>query len=393
LRTTILRRRALLIVLDSCGVGGDPAAAEYGDAEADTLGHCAQAVGGLSLPNLQALGLGNISSIAGVWPADHPTAAFGRMQGRSLGKDTTTGHWEIAGLVTREPFRVFADGFPRDLIEAFAHETGRAVIGNKAASGTVIIEELGSEHLRTGAWIVYTSADSVFQIAAHEEEVPLAELYAACKVARRLCDPLHVARIIARPFVGQPGSFKRTYNRHDFGMPPPGPTLLDRVHEAKLPVVGVGKIGDIFSGKGLTESIHSEGNEDGMTKTLERFARLEAGLLFVNLIDFDMLYGHRRNPAGFASSLLQFDAYLPRVLELIGPSDLLLLTADHGNDPTFPGTDHTREQVPILALGPPRAAGCALGVRDGFVDLAATVGEALGVHPLDTGTSFYQEIA
>jgi phosphopentomutase len=267
------------------------------------------------------------------------------------------------------------------------------VIGNKPASGTVIIEELGEEHLRSGAWIVYTSADSVFQIAAHEEKVPLGELYTACKIARRLCDPLRVARIIARPFVGKPGAFTRTYNRHDFGMPPPGPTLLDLLHDAKLPVVGVGKISDIFSGRGLTESIHTEGNADGMEKTMERFSRMDSGLLFVNLIDFDMLFGHRRNPQGFAGALREFDQTLPRMLSAISPADLLLITADHGNDPIHAGTDHTREQVPVLAYGPPRGAGRALGLRESFADVAATVAEALSVPPPSTGKSFYQEIA
>ncbi len=387
------KKRALLIVLDSCGCGGDPGAARFDDEGADTLGHTAEAVGGLALPTLESLGLGNLTRIAGVPPAAAPRGAFGRMQERSNGKDTTTGHWELAGLVTTEPFRVYADGFPPELIDAFSRETGRPVLGNIAASGTAIIEELGPEQLRSGAWIVYTSADSVFQIAAHEETIPLTELYAACKIARRLCDPLKIARIIARPYVGAPGSFKRTYNRHDFGMPPPSPTLLDRLHEAKLPVVGVGKISDIFSGRGLTESIHTEGNADGLAKTLERWQRLDAGLLFVNLIDFDMVYGHRRNPRGFADALVEFDRFLPSLLDAVGPNDLFLITADHGNDPTYRGTDHTREQVPILAYGPARAAGRDLGVRDGFMDAAATIAEALGIAPLEAGVSFQQEIA
>jgi len=385
-------RRALLIVLDSCGVGGDPGAEAYGDTGANTLLHAAEAVGSLPLPALQSLGLGNIQPLPGVPPAEHPGAAYGRMQERSVGKDTTTGHWEIAGLVTREPFEVYENGFPRELIDAFVKETGRPILGNKPASGTEIIKELGEEHLRTGAWIVYTSADSVFQIAAHEQKIPLSELYAACKVARRLCDPYRVARIIARPFVGEPGSFQRTYNRHDFGMPPPEPTLLDRLKEAGAPVVGVGKISDIFSGKGLTESIHTEGNADGLEKTLERWERLEQGLIFVNLIDFDMLYGHRRNPEGFAGSLRELDAFLPRLLRTVGPDDLLMLTADHGNDPTFRGTDHTREQVPLLVVGPPGAPGTPLGVRQGFSDVAATIAEALGIDPLPAGRSFYAQI-
>jgi len=387
-----MSNRVLLIVLDSCGCGGDPNAGQYGDEGADTLAHTAAHMGGLSLPNLQALGLGNILTMAGVPAATSPGAAFGRMQEHSVGKDTTTGHWEIAGLLTKEPFEVYEQGFSSELIDAFARETGRGVLANKPASGTEIIEELGPEHLKTGSWIVYTSADSVFQIAAHEEKVPLDELYAACKVARRLCDPFRIARIIARPFVGEPGSFERTYNRHDFGMPPPAPTLLDRLKEDGLPVVGVGKISDIFSGRGLTESIHTEGNADGLEKTLQRWERMEEGLLFVNLIDFDMLYGHRRNPEGFAESLREFDAFLPKLLDVLSKDDLMILTADHGNDPTWEGTDHTREHVPLLAVGPEAAVAKDLGTRDGFYDVAATVAEALGLAPHQTGQSFYKEI-
>lgn len=388
-----MSNRVLLIVLDSCGCGGDPNAGHYGDEGADTLAHTAAHMGGLSLPNLQALGLGNILTMAGVPSATSPGAAFGRMQEHSVGKDTTTGHWEIAGLLTKEPFEVYEQGFSSELIDAFARETGRGVLANKPASGTEIIEELGPEHLKTGSWIVYTSADSVFQIAAHEEKIPLDELYAACKVARRLCDPFRIARIIARPFVGEPGSFERTYNRHDFGMPPPAPTLLDRLKQDGLPVVGVGKISDIFSGRGLTESIHTEGNADGLDKTLQRWERMEEGLLFVNLIDFDMLYGHRRNPEGFAESLREFDAFLPKLLDAVSGDDLMILTADHGNDPTWEGTDHTREHVPLLAVGPEAASAKDLGTRDGFYDVAATVAEALGLAPHQTGQSFYKEIS
>jgi len=385
-------KRVLLIVLDSCGCGGDPEAALYEDPGADTLVHTAESVGGISLPNMAALGLGNISPMEGVAAADSPAGAWGRMQERSVGKDTTTGHWEIAGLVTREPFQVYADGFPQEIIDEFARETGRKVLANKPASGTEIIKELGQQHLETGDWIVYTSADSVFQIAAHEDKIPLTELFAACKIARRLCDPLRVARIIARPFVGEPGAFERTYNRHDFGMPPPEPTLLDLLKQAGQSVVGVGKISDIFSGHGLTESIHTEGNADGLVKTAERWERLETGLVFVNLIDFDMLFGHRRNPEGFAGALAEFDAFLPRLTKAVGPEDLMLITADHGNDPTYRGTDHTREQVPIFAYGPPGAAGTKLGVRSCFGDVAATVAEALGVDAPEHGTSFLKAI-
>ena len=336
--------------------------------------------------------LRNLTQIQGVPPTDKAEAAFGCLQEASVGKDTTTGHWEIAGLITEKPFEVYEDGFPQELIGAFAKETGRKVLGNIAASGTDIIKDLGPEQLRTGAWIVYTSADSVFQIAAHEKTIPLSELYAACKVARRLCDPLRVARIIARPFVGEAGSFERTYNRHDFGMPPTGPTVLDAVKEAGLPMIGVGKISDIFSGQGLTESIHTEGNADGLNKTLARFQGMDQGLIFVNLIDFDMLYGHRRNPAGFAKALVELDTFLPRILKEVGEDDLLLITADHGNDPTYPGTDHTRERVPILAVGPAGAAGTDLGVRQGFFDIGATIAAALDVGPMPRGASFYRDL-
>ncbi|MCC6747627.1 MAG: phosphopentomutase [Deltaproteobacteria bacterium] len=387
-----MSQRVLLIVLDSCGCGRAADADRYGDAGADTIGHTARAVGGLKVPHLGALGLGNLTRAEGVSSADAPRAAYGRLAEASAGKDTTTGHWELAGLVTTEPFRTFPDGFSEELIAAFAEETGRGVLGNVPASGTAILDELGEEHLRTGSWIVYTSADSVFQIAAHEEKVPLEELYAACRVARRLCDPLKVGRVIARPFVGSPGAFKRTYNRHDFGMPPPEPTLLDRLHAAGVPVVGVGKIGDIFSGQGLSESIHTEGNADGLVKTRDRFARLDRGLVFVNLIDFDSLYGHRRDATGFARCLEEFDAFLPELLPLVGQDDLLILTADHGNDPTHAGTDHTREHVPLLAYGPARAAGRNLGVRTSFCDVGATIAEALGLAALPRGQSFYGEV-
>jgi len=389
-----MSKRAILLVLDGVGVGELPDAAAFGDAGSNTLGNLARAVGGLALPNLQRLGLGNILPLAGVPPTDAPLAAWGRMAEKSQGKDSTLGHWELTGLITPRALPTYPQGFPPELVAAFVRASGLpGVLGNEVASGTEIIARLGDEHVASGKPILYTSADSVFQIAAHEETIPLTELYAACKIARRLCDPLKVARIIARPYVGEPGSFKRTYNRHDFGMPPTSPTVLDRLQEAKLPVVGVGKISDIFSGRGLTESIHTEGNADGLEKTLERWQRLDSGLIFVNLIDFDMVYGHRRNPQGFAEALREFDRFLPRILDAVGQNDLLLLTADHGNDPTYKGTDHTREQVPILAYGPPSAAGKDLGVRDGFMDVAATVAEALGIGPLERGLSFYQEIA
>ncbi|MFH1131314.1 MAG: phosphopentomutase [Pseudomonadota bacterium] len=386
-------KRILLIVLDSCGCGRAPDAEAFGDAGANTLAHTAKAVGGLSLPNLQRWGIGNIENIMGVAPAEKTIAAYGRMQERSAGKDTTVGHWEITGLITSEPFRVFPEGFPNELIDAFAKKTRRGVLGNKPASGTEIIKEQGEEQLRTGDWIVYTSGDSVFQIAAHEELISLEELYEACKIARTLCDPYRICRVIARPYVGLPGNFVRTYNRHDFGTPPPYATLLDYVKKVGLPVIGLGKISDIFCGNGITESIHTAGNTDGLEKTTERFANMSKGLMFVNLIDFDSQYGHRRNPDGFACALEEFDSFLPKLAQICGPEDLLFLTADHGNDPTHHGTDHTREQVPLLVYGPPTTANHDLGVRDSFADLAASIAEAFGIDWILPGKSFFKEIS
>jgi phosphopentomutase len=378
--------RVVLIVLDSCGCGAMPDAARYGDEGADTLGNLSRHVGGMTLPHLQAYGLGHLTSILGVPPVAAPKGAFGKMREASAGKDTTTGHWEMCGLCVDKPFPTFPQGFPQPMIDAFAKEIGRGVLGNKTASGTTILDELGEEHMKTGAVIVYTSADSVFQIAAHEEVVPLDELYKICEIARRYCDDLPIARVIARPFVGKPGSFKRTYNRRDFSMPPPEPTVLDQIAGRGLPVVGVGKIWDIFAGKGVTENVHSEGNRDGLERTLEAIDRTPRGLVFLNLVDFDMLYGHRRDPAGYYQALQEFDTYLPKIVDKLGPKDLLLITADHGNDPTFRGTDHTRELVPILAIGG-NSAGRDLGVRDGFFDIGQTLADAFGLPPLSRGQS------
>lgn len=387
-----MSKRVLLVVLDSCGCGGAPDAEKFGDLGANTLAHTAEAVGGIDLPNLQRLGLGNIVDMKGVAPAKKPAAATGRLQELSAGKDTTVGHWELAGIVTEQPFKVYANGFPQSLIDAFVAETGRNIMANRPASGTEIIEALGPKQMETGDWIVYTSADSVFQIAAHEDVIPLEELYNACKIARRLCDPYHVARVIARPYIGEAGSFKRTYNRHDYGVPPHSPTVLDLIKESGKEMVGVGKIGDIFSDQGLTGSIRSAGNADGLAKTIAHFPKLKDGLMFVNLIDFDALYGHRRDPQGFAGALREFDGILPQLLSVIGDDDLLLLTADHGNDPTHPGSDHTREHVPVIAYQK-NSTGRDLGIRDGFCDIAATIAEALGLSYLGLGTSFYRELS
>jgi phosphopentomutase len=376
-----------LVVLDSCGCGASPDAAKYHDEGSNTLGNMSVKVGGMTLPFLQGYGLGHLTTILGVPPVARPLGAFGKMREASAGKDTTTGHWEMAGLQVSDAFPTFENGFPDEMLARFAKEIGRGYLGNKAASGTVIIEELGKEHIETGKVIVYTSADSVFQVAAHEEVVPVKELYHICQVARRLCDEFRIARVIARPFVGEPGHFKRTYNRRDFSMPPPSATVLDTFLDAKLPVIGVGKIWDIFAGRGISEEIHSEGNRDGLEKTLQAMDRLERGLVFTNLVDFDMLYGHRRDPEGYYHALQEFDAYLPKLVEKMGPSDILMITADHGNDPTFRGTDHTREYVPILAVGQ-KAATHDLGTRLGFYDIAQTLAEGFGLPRRPRGESF-----
>jgi phosphopentomutase len=378
--------RVVLIVLDSCGCGALPDADKYGDLGADTLGNLSQHVGGMTLPHLQAYGLGHLTTILGVPPVAAPKGAFGKMKEASAGKDTTTGHWEMAGLLVDKPFPTFPHGFPKELMDAFSKEIGRGVLGNKPASGTTILDELAPEHIRTGAVIVYTSGDSVFQIAAHEDVVPIAELYKICEIARRYCDALPVARVIARPFIGTPGAWKRTYNRRDFSMPPPSATVLDEMKQRGLPVVGVGKIWDIFAGHGVTENIHSEGNLDGLERTLEALDRVKQGLVFLNLVDFDMLYGHRRDPAGYYRALQEFDAFLPKLVAKLGPRDLMLITADHGNDPTFRGTDHTREFVPILAIGGD-AAGHDLGTRSGFFDIGQTLADAFALPSLQHGQS------
>ncbi|MDN5364282.1 MAG: phosphopentomutase [Eubacteriales bacterium] len=385
------RLKVTVIVLDSVGAGALPDAAEFGDEGVDTLGHIA-AVTDLRLPNLQQLGLGNLHPIRGVEPVPAPRAAFGKMAEKSRGKDTTTGHWEICGLILDKPFPTYPNGFPPDLIAAFERAIGRRVLGNKVASGTAIIEELGAEHMRTGYPIVYTSADSVFQVAAHEEVIPLDELYRICSIARELLTGPHaVARVIARPFVGRPGNFRRTYNRRDFSLAPPAPTLLDRLKEAGYAVVGIGKIEDIFAGRGLTRAVHTEGNMDGVDKTLNFMQEDMEGLIFTNLVDYDSLYGHRNDPEGYARALMDFDRRVPELLAALSPGDLLVITADHGCDPVSPGTDHTREYVPLLVYGSRVKAGYNLGIRETFADLGATVAEIFGVS-LPVGRSFAGEI-
>jgi phosphopentomutase len=386
--------RFVVIVIDSCGAGALPDAEAYGDAGANTLANCARKVGGLRLPNLQAWGLGNVTAIPGCPPAASPRAGFGKMAERSQGKDTTTGHWEMMGVILQKGFTTFPQGFPPELMEAWLRDSGApGYLGNKTASGTVILDELGEEHLRTGKPIVYTSADSVFQIAAHEQKVPLQTLYRWCEAARSVGKPYGLARVIARPFVGDgAGKFKRTYNRRDFSQPPPKGTVLDLLARKGVRVVGVGKIPDIYDGQGIAEPVHTEGNADGLQKTAEMLRTLAPGFLFVNLVDTDMLYGHRRDPDGYARALVEIDDALPSIAAELRGDDVLVLTADHGNDPTFPGSDHTREYVPLLAWSPRRTAGADLGVRDSFADLGATVAEYFGVAaPL--GKSFLQAVS
>ncbi len=390
-------RRILLIVLDSVGIGAAPDAEKYGDVGAATLSHIADAVNGIHLPTLERLGLGNIAEmtpihrpIRGIPPASQPAAAWGAMCERSEGKDTITGHWEIAGLLMRPGFHIFPPGppsFPEDLVREFERRTRRRLIGNKAASGTDILNELGPEHLRTGAWIAYTSADSVFQIAAHTQLIPLEELYRACEIARELCNPLRVGRVIARPFRGVPGRFERTADRRDFAFAPPEPTVLERLADAGVPVRAVGKIEDIFLRRGITESVHSGGTRSSQIAVENFLACGECGLIFANFIDFDMQYGHRRDVAGYAKALEQTDRWLADFLPKLGADDALMLTADHGNDPTFHGTDHTREYVPLLVFRP-GWEGRPLGVRDGFYDVAASLARAWGLPPWPRGVAF-----
>ncbi|MDQ3956807.1 MAG: phosphopentomutase [Actinomycetota bacterium] len=380
------------MVLDSVGIGGAPDAEAFGDAGSATLLHVADAVGGLSLPNLAALGLGNIVDVSGVPPADRPNAAFGSMAERSPGKDTTSGHWEIAGIVLERPFPTYPDGFPSGVIEAFERAVGVPTLGNVAASGTEIIERLGAEHIATGHPIVYTSADSVFQIAAHVDVVPLRTLYEMCRVARELLRGEHeVGRVIARPFEGGPGAFRRTPDRHDFSVTPPHPTLLDCISEAGLEVRGVGKISDIFARRGLTSSRPTRSNDEGITAVAEEMAEIGRGLVFANLVDFDSSFGHRNDPRGYAGALEEFDRRLPELTAALAEDCVLIITADHGNDPTTESTDHSRERVPILVAGG-RVIPAALGQRDSFADCGATISDLLGVPRPPAGESFASQL-
>jgi phosphopentomutase len=385
-------RRIILLILDSVGIGEMPDAADYGDAGSNTLGNIAR-MRGLRLPNLVSLGLANIAPLHGLPAAASPLASFGKCALASPGKDTTAGHWEIAGALLDKPFPLYPEGFPREIIAEFEICIGRSILGNKPASGTEIIRELGAEHMRTGSPIVYTSADSVFQIAAHEEVIPLWELYKICETAREiLTGPHQVGRVIARPFIGSPGNFTRTANRHDYAVPPPRGMLLDRLAASGVPVTGVGKIFDVFLGRGIGRSFKSRDNAEGMAKTLEAMETAEDGLIFINLVDFDMLYGHRNDVEGYAAALEAFDVWLPSFIERLEPGDLALFTADHGCDPTTPSSDHSREYAPLLAFGPRARPGVNLGVRASLADVGSTVAENFQVQ-LDKGTSFLPMIA
>ncbi len=373
------KKKTVLITLDGVGIGAAPDAYLYGDERANTLLHVAEKCPDLHLPNLAALGLGNILPLPHVAPVGNPSASYGCLQEASAGKDTIVGHWELAGLVQKEPFATFPNGFSAEIIEAFRKATGLEPLGNEAASGTEIIQRLGAIHCRSGRPIVYTSVDSVFQIAAHEDIIPVSELYEICRKTRDILNKFRVARVIARPFTGTgPCDFERTPRRHDFAMSPPGATLLDLMCANGYEVFGVGKIRDIFAGKGLTDFVYTEDNRDGMKKTLTALGRLERGLIFTNLVDFDMYYGHRKDARGFGQALEVFDLWLPELLAALKDSDLLVITADHGCDPTTPGTDHTRELVPLLVYRPMRHKGKSLGTGF-FSDVAAFIGRFYGV--------------
>ena len=385
-------KRVVWIVLDSVGVGAMPDAAQYGDAGSDTLGNIAR-IRGLNVPNLCDLGLGNLKPIPELMQASEPEGSYGRCTLASPGKDTTTGHWEMAGIHLAKPFPLFPSGFPPAVMEEFERQTGRSAIGNKAASGTEIIKELGEEHVRTGSPIVYTSADSVFQIAAHEDVIPLWELYRMCEIARDILrGPFEVGRVIARPFEGTPGDFRRTTNRHDYAVPPPKGMLLDRLADAKTPVYSVGKIFDVFLGRGIEDHVTTKSNADGMAKTLEAMESQDRGLIFVNLVDFDQQYGHRNDVEGYGNALEEFDRWLPSLRAALRPDDLAILTADHGCDPTTPSTDHSREYTPLLVFGPNVKAGVDLGLRGTLSDIGQTVAENYGT-AIEQGTSFLRQIA
>lgn len=386
-------KRVFLIILDSVGMGSAPDAEAFGDHNPNTLGDIAANIPGFSLPVMESLGLGNIEGMIGYAPAAHPAGAFARLHELSAGKDTTIGHWEIAGIISPKPLPTYPNGFGEDILKPFREQTGRGVLGNCVASGTTILDELGEEHMRTGDLIVYTSADSVFQIAAHEEIVPIDELYRYCRIARNiLTGDNALARVIARPFVGTgAGHFTRTANRRDFSLKPPEETLLDRLKANGRNVAAVGKIEDIFDGEGVTFAVHNQSNADGMHHTEECMEMFEDGLIFVNLVDFDSLWGHRRNVVGYAEGLKEFDNWLGTFLPKLQEGDVLMISADHGNDPTHPGTDHTREYVPLLIYGPQIPAGKDFGTVDGFCCIAQTIAHMLHVGDMKNGKDLFAE--
>jgi len=382
-------RCVILIVLDGLGVGELPDSALYGDVGSNTLGHIAEVIGDLHLPHLEALGLGYLDSFQGISRVSHPEGAFGTMAEASAGKDTTTGHWEMMGLILKNPFPTFPNGFPIEVINAFKKEIGSEILGNYPASGTEIIKKLGEIHMSTGYPIIYTSADSVFQIAVHEDIIPIEKLYEICMIARRLLTGVYgVARVIARPFIGKPGNFQRTSRRKDFSLPPPELTLLDLLKNKGIPTIGIGKIGEIFAGRGLGEIIHTKNNYEGVSETIEAIRHIQKGLIFTNLTDFDMLYGHRNDVNGYADALKAFDQNLPEIINAMSERDVLIITSDHGCDPTTESTDHSREYVPLLIYGAQIKKETNLGVRKTFSDIGQTLTEVFHLKPLNNGISF-----
>ncbi len=390
-----MEKRVLLIILDGLGIGELPDAEEYGDKGSNTLKNMVNAVDGLNLSNLEVLGLGFLGDFRGIGRPDKVKGCYGKMAEASKAKDTTSGHWEMMGIIVDRPFPTYPNGFPSEIIDAFEDAIGRKVLGNKPASGTEIIKELGSEHMKTGSPIVYTSADSVFQIAAHEEIIPVGELYRMCEIARDVLQyPHNVCRVIARPFIGREGSLLRTQRRKDYSIPPPRKTVLEYLVEDEMDVISIGKVKDIFAGKGFTKAVSVSGNDDSISKTIMSFKTLKKGLVFVTLVDFDTLYGHRNNPHGYAKALEAFDKRLPEVFEIITEKDILIITADHGCDPTTPSTDHSREYVPLLVYGPALKTGINLGTRENFSDIGSTILDAFGLKkPIIKGKSFWEEIS
>ena len=388
-----MNNRVVWIVIDSVGIGALPDSEKFGDIGVNTLGNIVKSSGKINIPNMIKLGIGNIDGINELDGIENPTGTYGRSSEVSQGKDTTTGHWEMSGLFVEKPFKTYANGFPSEIIDEFEKRTGRKVIGNKPASGTAILDELGEQHMKTGSVIVYTSADSVFQIAAHEEIVPIDELYNMCKIAREIMMGEHaVARVIARPFIGEPGNFTRTSNRRDYSLDPFDNTVLDNIKDAGLDVIGIGKIEDIFNGKGITQALHTKDNMDGVDETINYMKKDNKGLIFTNLVDFDSKYGHRRDVKGYKNALEEFDLRIPEIIENMRDEDVLIINADHGNDPTYKGTDHTREYIPILIYGKNIKKGYNLGTRDTFADIGATIADILSVKSPKYGKSFKDEI-